>query len=114
MCNLLDNAIKFTPPGGHVAIGAEQAEETLRLWVSDNGPGINSDDLSYIFERFYRGHASPAEGNGLGLAIVQSVVQAHKGHVTIESQFGEGSRFVIELPLEETPKADEAGPSAGA
>jgi signal transduction histidine kinase len=114
LCNLLDNAIKFTPSGGHIAIGAEQVEATLLLWVSDDGPGINSNDLPHIFERFYRGHASPAAGNGLGLAIVQSVVQAHDGRVSVESQLGEGSRFVIELPLEETPKADAAQPSAGA
>lgn len=100
LCNLLDNAIKFTPSGGNVDIGAEQAEETLRLWVSDDGPGVSPDDLPHIFERFYRGHASPAEGSGLGLAIVQSVVQAHDGCVTVESQLDEGSRFVIELPLE--------------
>ena len=114
LCNLLDNAIKFTPRGGNVEIGAERRGESVRLWVADDGPGISPDDAPHIFERFYRGHAGPAEGSGLGLAIVQSVVQAHGGHVTVESQLDEGSQFVIELPLEETPKADEAQPLAGA
>jgi signal transduction histidine kinase len=98
LCNLLDNAVKFTPPGGKVEIGAEQAEGILRLWVQDDGPGIRPDELSHIFERFYRGPDSPAEGSGLGLAIVHSVVQAHSGRVFVESQPDEGSRFVTELP----------------
>ncbi|GAB4533190.1 MAG: hypothetical protein Kow0063_14840 [Anaerolineae bacterium] len=98
LCNLLDNAVKFTPAGGQVSIGAEQTGETLRLWVADDGPGINPDDLPHIFDRFYRGPDSPPEGSGLGLAIVQSVVQAHGGQVSVDSQPGKGSRFTLELP----------------
>jgi signal transduction histidine kinase len=81
LCNLMDNGVKFAPPGGSVEIGAEQIEGTLQLWVKDDGPGINPDDLPHIFERFYRGPDSAAEGSGLGLAIVQSMVQAHGGRV---------------------------------
>lgn len=99
LCNLLDNALKFTPAGGHVEIGAEQAGVSVHLWVGDDGPGIDPDEQPHIFERFYQGQASHAGGSGLGLAIVQSVVQAHGGRVWVESQPGEGSRFVIELPL---------------
>jgi signal transduction histidine kinase len=102
LCNLLDNAVKFTPPGGRVDIGVERVEESLRVWVQDDGPGINPGNLPHIFERFYRGPDSPAEGSGLGLAIVQSVVQAHGGQVSVKSKLNQGSRFVIELPLVET------------
>jgi signal transduction histidine kinase len=114
LCNLLANAIKFTSSGGNVEIGAEQVGEKLRLWVSDDGLGIDPDDLPHIFERFYRGKNSPAESNGLGLAIVQSVVQAHDGRVSVDSQLGEGSRFVIELPIERTLKADDVQSSTSA
>lgn len=99
VCNLLDNAIKFTPAGGQVEIGAEQAGKSMRLWVRDSGPGISPIDQPHIFERFYRGQASDADGSGLGLAIVYSVVQAHGGSVSFESQPESGSRFTIQLPL---------------
>jgi signal transduction histidine kinase len=67
--------------------------------VQDSGPGIAPADRERIFERFYRGQGSRAEGIGLGLAIVRSTVEAHGGQVTVESEPGAGSRFVIELPL---------------
>jgi two-component system phosphate regulon sensor histidine kinase PhoR len=95
--NLLDNALKFTPAGGAVEIGAQQADEGVRLWVQDSGPGIAPEDQERIFERFYRGPHAGAEGVGLGLAIVRSIVQAHGRHVTVESEPGAGSRFVIHL-----------------
>jgi signal transduction histidine kinase len=99
LSNLIDNALKFTPPGGRVEVGAEVDGAVARWWVQDNGPGIDPADQPHIFERFYRGKHARAEGSGLGLAIVHSIVQAHHGRVKVESAPGQGSRFVMELPL---------------
>lgn len=99
LSNLIDNALKFTPPGGRVEVGAEVAGTLARWWVQDTGPGIDPADQPHIFERFYRGRHAGIEGNGLGLAIVHSIVQAHRGRVRVESAPGQGSRFVMELPL---------------
>ncbi|NIS83480.1 MAG: HAMP domain-containing protein [Anaerolineales bacterium] len=98
LSNLLDNALKFTSRGGEVEIGAAQYEDGLRLWTYDNGSGIDPEDMPHVFERFYRSEKVEAEGSGLGLAMVKSVVEAHGGRVWVESEVGVGSRFFIELP----------------
>ncbi len=103
LSNLLDNGLKFTPPGGRVEIGAGRDGQTACLWVQDSGPSIAPADQQRIFERFYRGPSDEPgkqiEGHGLGLSIVRSIAQAHGGRVTVESKPSAGSRFVIELPL---------------
>ena len=100
--NLLDNAIRYTPAGGHVrvALGVDGGDATLT--VDDTGIGIASRDLDRIFERFYR--VDPARsretgGTGLGLSIVRNVVDAHGGDITVRSVLGAGSTFVVRLPL---------------
>jgi signal transduction histidine kinase len=98
LCNLLDNALKYTPAGGHIEIGAESLSDAVQLWVRDDGPGIAPEDQPHIYERFYRGRNARAEGSGLGLAIVQSIVHAHGGRVSVESEPGAGSLFVLDLP----------------
>lgn len=97
LSNLIDNAIKYTPSGGRVTVGADAAG-SIRLWVENSGAGIDPVDLPHIFERFYRGKGSNARGSGLGLALVKSVVQAHGGHVAVQNDPGQGCRFMIELP----------------
>jgi signal transduction histidine kinase len=98
LSNLIDNAVKFTPAGGEVAFGASLVEDRIQLWVRDTGEGIGPDDLPHVFERFYRGRGQEAEGSGLGLALVKSVVEAHGGEVRVESAVGVGSQFVMEFP----------------
>jgi signal transduction histidine kinase len=107
LSNLLDNALKFTAPGGRVEVGAERDDRWVRLWVTDSGPGITPEDLPHVFDRFYRGQGkdgSALEGKGLGLAIVRGIAQAHGGQVSAASTPGRGSRFTLELPLEPDPQ----------
>lgn len=100
--NLIGNAIKYTPQGGEINVKTGIQPGQITIHVEDNGYGIPAADLPFIFNRFYRvrsGKASEIEGNGLGLAIVKSVIEQHGGEITVESQFGEGTRFQIILPM---------------
>jgi signal transduction histidine kinase len=98
LSNLLDNALKFTPAGGAVEVGARQVDQAVQFWVKDNGPGIPPAEQAHIFERFYRGHHSHnTPGSGLGLAIVQRIVEAHGGQIGIESAPTMGSCFTITI-----------------
>ena len=96
--NLLENAGKYTPGGGRVDVGLRLVGETLKLTVSDSGPGIAEDDLERIFERFYRAaDARKTVGSGLGLAMVKATVLLHHGHVEAVSS-ASGSTFVMSIP----------------
>lgn len=99
LLNLLRNAVRHTPPGGIVAILAEQTGGTIRLDVRDTGEGIALEDMDHIFERFYRGKNSTQESAGLGLALVKELVEAMGGWITVESKPGEGSCFSLSLPM---------------
>src|SRR4051812_18689690 len=99
--NLLDNAIKYTPPGGRVEIvGARDGDRAI-LRVSDTGVGIPADELPRIWDRLFRGDRSRAErGLGLGLSLVKAIVEAHHGSVGVSSEPGHGSTFTVRLKLE--------------
>ncbi|GBD09282.1 Alkaline phosphatase synthesis sensor protein PhoR [Candidatus Thermoflexus japonica] len=97
--NLLDNAIRFTPPGGEVRVRAWSEGEWVAIEVSDTGPGIPPEDLPRIFERFYRrDRHRGGGGSGLGLAIARHAVEAHGGRIQAFSEPGQGARFVFTLP----------------
>jgi len=105
LSNLLDNAIKFTPRGGQIAVRISTQENHLRIEVNDSGVGISSSDLPRIFERFYRADVArprSPESTGLGLAIVKHLVLAQEGRVWAESELGKGSSFYFTLPLTST------------
>jgi two-component system OmpR family sensor kinase len=99
LVNLLDNAIKYTKPGGRITVSVDEIGERAMLAVSDTGVGIAPADIPLIFDRFYRVTTDRGEvGAGLGLAIVKSICAAHGGQVTVESIAGAGSTFRMELP----------------
>ena len=99
MANLLDNALKFTPADGQVAVSARSGGRFVKVSVRDTGPGIAPEHLPHVFERFYKVDRSRRdEGTGLGLAIAKHIVQTHGGDVAIESREGEGSTFTFTVP----------------
>jgi signal transduction histidine kinase len=105
--NLLDNAVRFTPRGGRVNVTASRVDGHCEVRVVDTGVGVPPEHLPRLFERFYR--ANPARsrddgGTGIGLAIARSVVEAHGGHISAESEQGKGSTFTFDLPV--APAAD--------
>ena len=99
--DLVENALKYTPPGGRVAVSAAAYDGEYRITVADNGQGISPDELPHIWDRYYRveGRASGGPGGtGLGLAIAAGIVKAHHGRIEVVSRLGEGTSFTIHLP----------------
>ena len=99
--NLVDNAIRYTRPGGTIRVGLSGDDDTVRLTVTDTGLGIPTKDLPRVFERFYRvdrARSRETGGTGLGLAIVKHVAENHGGSVDVTSELGRGSAFVVTLP----------------
>jgi two-component system phosphate regulon sensor histidine kinase PhoR len=100
--NLLHNAIKFTPSGGRISLRARQEMDHVFFEVTDTGAGILADDLSRIFERFFKAdRARTTGGTGLGLAIARHLVEAHGGKIWAESVEGKGSSFFFTIPTVE-------------
>jgi signal transduction histidine kinase len=108
--NLLANAIKFTPKGGHVMLRARRDQQDVTLAVADDGQGIEAEFLPHVFEPFRQADGSTTRrhgGLGLGLAIVRQIVHAHGGNVAAESLgAGRGSTFTVQLPVRSAPAVD--------
>jgi PAS domain S-box-containing protein len=101
--NLMENAVKYTDPGGKVHVKVQLLENAVQFEVSDTGIGVAPVDQTRLFERFYRGaqrDARKRQGSGLGLAIVKSIAERHGGRVWVNSQLGKGSTFGLEIPLQ--------------
>jgi two-component system OmpR family sensor kinase len=104
LINLISNAIKYTPQGGEVVMGVGKNNDQAYITVQDNGPGISTEELPHIFERFYRieksrTRSADGKGFGLGLSIAYWIVKHHDGEITVESEEGKGTRFCVWLPL---------------
>lgn len=122
LLNLVSNAIKYTPAGGKVTLGLACVNGWARFSVADTGVGISAEDLSHIFDRFYRvdksrtrpasvtGDGAQPGGSGLGLSIAKWIAQAHGGRLEVSSQIGKGSVFYLWLPLLETRPLDKPAP----
>ncbi len=114
MLNLVSNAIKFTPDGGHIEMALRRDGEHALMQVADDGVGIRAEDMAHIFNRFYQADASRARsqqsgGTGLGLAIAKWITEAHGGSIQVESEPGVRTVFRVALPLPEQPAAEPAG-----
>jgi signal transduction histidine kinase len=120
LSNLLSNAMKFTPAGGRVVLSARAADETshphtagveggaVRFAVSDTGRGIPPEDLDRVFDWFWQSRRGERSGTGLGLAIAKGLIEAHRGHLHVESVPGHGSTFWFAVPTSGGEgKADE-------
>jgi signal transduction histidine kinase len=111
--NLIDNAVKYTGAGGSVRVRVWEEANGAGLAVSDTGPGIASEHLPGVFDRFYRldvARTRAGGGSGLGLAICRELVEAHGGHIRAESVLGAGSTFILVLPLQPPVMAARPAP----
>jgi signal transduction histidine kinase len=99
LSNLLDNAMKFTDPGGRIRIGAELREDEAIFFVSDTGVGIAPEHVPHLFDRYVQAHEKRRAGAGLGLAIAKEIVEGHGGSIWCESEPGQGSSFSFSIPV---------------
>jgi two-component system phosphate regulon sensor histidine kinase PhoR len=105
VANLVHNAIKFTPARGSITITTRALEGSVAVDIADTGMGISKEDLTRVFERFYKGDKARAgEGTGMGLAIAKHVIEAHGGSIWVRSEEGKGSTFSFSLPFSAVSK----------
>jgi signal transduction histidine kinase/FixJ family two-component response regulator len=108
--NLIDNAVKFTRPGGSVTVGATGRERDLLVWVKDSGSGVSPEHLPHLFDRFWQAQKTDRRGTGLGLTICKAIVEAHGGRIWAESTAGVGTTLYFSLPS--ASAEDQPEPSA--
>jgi signal transduction histidine kinase len=115
ICNLIENAIKYTPDGGHITLAARRAGDEVEISVTDNGRGIPPQDIPILFDKFHRGRPAPVAaggelaaalpeleevpGIGLGLYLARNVIEQMGGRISVESEVGRGSAFTLYLPV---------------
>lgn len=105
--NLISNAIRYTNAGGRIVVRVERRKDMGVIVVADDGIGVAPEHLPHIFERFYRVDSARSRatgGSGLGLSIVKALVDAHRGHIQVESKLGQGTTFTVSIPLEDAEK----------
>jgi len=107
--NLVENAAKFTPPGGRIRIGARRDEKSVLFSVADTGAGIAAEDVPHVFERYWQGRPTERRGAGLGLTIAKGIIDAHGGRIWVETTPGRGSTFCFTIPF---ATANEESPAA--
>jgi len=110
--NLIDNAIKFTPAGGSITIGAVARDEAAEFRVADTGTGLSAEQLPHLFERFWQADRADRRGAGLGLAIVRGIIEAHGGRVRVESALGSGTTVLFSIPFAAAAEPMPGGRSA--
>ena len=98
MCNLIANAVKFTPHGGRISFAAKKAGDFVEVRLTDSGMGIVPEEIPLLFDKYYKGTGSLSRGSGLGLYISKAIVTAHGGVISAESAEGEGATFILSLP----------------